>query len=371
MKTSYSQNSTYIDCPRYWELTYVEGYEAATQGSSLYFGTAIDRGVGEMLSNNPSWLKTFYDNWEFQAQNGNLTKIYDNDTITYSHKDFDGDVLEDKDFVELEKWAKELNLLDQNELIVTHEKLINLFKQASKAKSSPYIKITDEQFKYFNRCSWLSLKRKGKILLEAFEKQVKPKIKNVISLQKRCKIEDPATGDQIIGYIDMVLELDGYDKPIIFDLKTSAFPYDQGQLDLSPQLTLYSAMESRNYNTDLVGYIVLPKNIQKDEVSHCAKCNVLRNTRHQTCNVTLADGSRCKGSWLMTKVPNPQVQIMVASKTPEQVNDLLLDIGNIVLAMKNRIVYRNTSKCENWYGGRCPMYDACHKKDYSKLVKKK
>jgi hypothetical protein len=33
-----------------------------------------------------------------------------------------------------------------------------------------------------------------------------PKIKRVISTQKRSKISDPNTGDEIIGYVDMILE---------------------------------------------------------------------------------------------------------------------------------------------------------------------
>jgi hypothetical protein len=330
----------------------------------------MDRAVGAMLENNPDWLKVFYNAWEWQAKDGNGVKIFDNDKITYSHKDFDADLLEPKDFQDLEKWAKELKLVDAL-ATPTNQELVALFKKASKDKSNPYVKFTDEQFKYFNRCSWLGLKRKGKILLEAFDKQVRPKIKNVVSLQKRSKIEDPNTGDQIIGYIDMVLELEGYDKPIIFDLKTASMVYDQFQVDVSPQLTLYSAMEAHNYNTDLVGYIVLCKHIQKDIVSNCKKCNHQKLTRHATCNNTLPDGSRCNGDWNEIKVPMPQVQIMVEKKSQEQINDLLLDIGNIVLAMKNGIIYKNINRCQDHFGGPCPFYKACHKNDFSGLTQKK
>lgn len=370
MKTSYSQNNTYITCPKLWYYQYIEGYYSETEGSSLYFGTAIDRAVSEMLEGNNDWLKTFYFNWDGQMKDGKLLKIFDNNKITYSHKDFDSDLLETKDYLELEKWAKELQLIGQTNN-PTPEQLVKLFKDASKAKSSPYLKITDNQFKYFNRCSWLGLKRKGKILLNAFHDQVKPKIKAVLSTQKRSKIEDPATGDQVVGFVDMILEFEGYDKPIIFDLKTSSFPYDEHQLATSPQLTLYAAMEAKNHNTDLVGYIVLNKNIAKDELNHCQKCGCKKTTRHQTCNAVLSDGTRCGGTWLTTKVPKTEVQIMVDKKTTEQIEDLLLDTGNIILAMKNHIVYKNTNKCNDFYGGLCPMINLCHKNDKTGLIKKK
>ena len=369
MRTSYSQNNTYITCPKLWYWQYVEKYTSETEGSSLYFGTAIDRAVSDILENKPNWLQVFYNNWEGQPKDGQWTKIFDNPNITYSHKDFDADLLETKDYPEMEKWAKELKLIAQTDN-PTPEDLVDLYKQASKAKSSPYLKLTDEQFAYFNRCSWLGLKRKGKILLNAFNDQVMPKVKKVISTQKRSKIEDPNTGDQVIGFVDMILELDGYDKPIIFDLKTSAFNYDPHQLETSPQLTLYAAMEARNLNTDLVGYIVLNKSIPKEVISHCQKCSSKKATRHQTCNRIASDGNRCGGSWVESKIPKPEVQIMVDKKTPAQIEDLLIDTGNIILAMKNSIVYKNTNKCNDFYGGLCPMINLCHKGDPTGLRKK-
>jgi PD-(D/E)XK nuclease superfamily protein len=330
----------------------------------------VDVAVGEMLLGNQNWLQKFYDKWEYQAMSGKGIKIYDNDKIAYSHKDFDGDILEPADFVEMGKWVVELNLLPTG-VTPTNFDLIGIYKAASKAKGNPYLKMTDEQYKYFNRCSWLSLKRKGKIMLGAFEKQFVPKIKKVLALQKRSKIDDPNTGDSIVGYIDMVLELEGYDKPVILDLKTSSFPYDQSQLELSPQLTLYAAMEALNYNTDLVGYVILNKNIQKDEVGTCQSCGHNKITRHKTCDNTLPNNTRCNGVWLETKVPNPTVQVMIGQKSQEQIHSLLKDVSNIVLAMKNEIVYKNTNKCMDWYGGICGFYGLCHKNDTTGLTKRK
>ena len=352
-----------------WHRQYIEGWYSEIEGSSLYFGTAIDRAVSAMLDGDPDWLKIFHNTWEYQAKDGKGAKLFDHKNIAYSHKDFDADLLESQDYLELEKWAVELRLIG-TPVTASNQQLVDLFKTCSKAKSNPYIKITDEQYKYFNRCSWLALKRKGALLLQAFNTQVVPKITKVISTQKRAEIEDPATGDKIVGYIDMILELEGYDKPIVFDLKTSAQPYEQHQLDVSPQLTLYAAMEAKNHNTNLVGYIVLQKNIGKDSIAHCDKCNVKKNTRHVTCNATPIGNIRCNGNWIETKVLRPEVQIMVAEKSQEQIDDLLTDYSNIILAMKNNVVFKNVDQCNSWFGAKCPFYNVCHGGDTSHLKKK-
>lgn len=367
VKTSYSQNNTYKDCPKHWYMLYKEGWEGKIEGSSLYFGSAIDAGVTAMLDGQPDWLQVFYDRWNKSWNFGKSVVIFDNADITYGYKDFDEYVLEDKDFQTLDTWAQQLNLGTKP----TKEECIALFKDIAAKKKNPYKNPTANEMIFYNRASWLSMKRKGKILLNSFHTQFFPKIKRVIATQQRAQIQDPHTGDTITGFIDMVLEIDGYDKPIIFDLKTAGQPYSQQDIDLTQQLTLYSAMKSGDYNTDLVGYVVLCKNIPKDTVSTCKTCGNIKNSSHKTCNALDANGKRCGGDWDEKTVPKPEVQVLVEKKDVNQINDLLIDYGNIILAMKQEIVYKNTSKCTNWYGGICPYFNACHKNDYSGLVNKK
>jgi len=368
-KTSYSQNSTYIKCPQHWNLKYNGGWEAEIQGASTFFGSAVDAAVTAMLEGSQDFIKIFYDRWEFQSNYGTHTRVFDNANITYTHKDFDADLLEAKDFPFMEKWAKELGLMAAT-ATPTNEELVALMKQTAKDKSNPYKRFTDEQFKFFNRCSWLSMKRKGKLLINAFHTQFFPKIKKVVATQMRSKIEDTGTGDSMVGVVDMVLEIDGYDKPIIFDLKTASQPYDQDQIDVSPQLTLYAAMEAQKYATDLVGYVVLSKNIQKDEVSTCKSCGHNKTTRHATCD-NVINGNRCGGAWDTQKVPRPMVQVMVEKKSQDQINDLLTDSANIITCMKNGLVYKNHDACSNWFGSDCPYKKLCHKGDSSGLKNKK
>lgn len=368
VKISYSQANTYITCPQAWAHQYVNKWENPIEGSSTYFGSAIDAAVGEMLEGKQDWLKTFYDRWNKSWSFGKSTQIFDNPDIVFGHKDFDQYVLEPKDYPQLEIWAKQLNLLPST-TVPTPDELVQLYKQCSDAKKNPYKHITKDQLIYFNRASWLSMKRKGKVLLEAFKVQFYPKVKKVLATQQRATIKDQVTGDSITGFIDFVVELEGFDKPIILDLKTASMPYNQQDIDLTQQLVIYSAMKGAEYNTDLVGYVVLCKNIPKNSVFTCTSCGHVKTGRHKTCD-NVINGNRCGGSWLETVTPEPVVQILIEQKTQEQINAVLSDYGNIIFAMKNGIVYKNTSKCANMYGAPCQFYDLCHKGDSSGLRKR-
>jgi hypothetical protein len=380
LRTSYSQHNTYIKCPEHWHKSYVERYKSPIEGASMYFGTAVDTAVETMLMKTGDPYQVFEDYWRRSFNFGKATQVFDNDNITYGYKDFDKDVLTPQDTTQMGIWAQTLGL---SKTVLKGDKSIELFDKIVKKKKNPYKNPSKDEMKYFNRSSWLSMKRKGDILLKSFEEQFLPKVKNVIAVQKRADIVDPATGDSVVGYIDMILEIEGYDKPIIFDLKTASRPYSQEQLDFSEQLTLYCAMKGQYaldrsdfVDTDLVGYVVLCKEINKDKEAHCKTCGHLRSGRHRTCDAMYTDPNdktkqtRCGGEWEETVALAPHVQVMVARKTQDQVDILLQDIAAIIAGMKNGIIYKNTSNCTNWYGNKCPFFDACHKNDYSKLIKK-
>lgn len=318
----------------------------------MYFGSAIDTAVTALLEGEQNWRQKFSDRWKTAVNGGKFIPLFDNPSVVFAHSDFDEDILTEHDLNYLKSWAEELAL--------DYRDPVALFKEVAKNKKNPYKKVTVEELTYFSRASWLSLNRKGEILLDCFYTQFYPKITKVHATQKYASLKDESTGDSIVGVIDMVVEYEGYDKPIIFDLKTSASPYDQEQLDVSDQLTLYAAMKGHEYNTDLVGYVVLSKNIPKEADSTCSKCAFKKNGRHQTCNNEV-NGVRCNGSWIEKKVPAPKVQVLVDKKSPLQVESLLVDMANVITAMKNNLVFKNTQHCHNWYGSSCPYLNLCHK----------
>lgn len=308
---------------------------------------------------NTQYLQLFKDNWIQQTKFGKTTLIFDNDALSFSNKDFDADILDEGDIETLNRWASELNLEVQHP--------VALFKDIAAIKRNPYKHATKDQLKYFNRACWLSLYKKGVILIEAFKSQFLPKIKKVHAIQQNSKLGDGE--NTIVGVIDMVLEIEGYDKPIIFDLKTSASPYQPDKIEITEQLTLYLAMEGQNYQTNLAGYVVLVKDIPKETIGICKKCGHTKDSRHKTCD-NIVEGKRCGGEWDQKITPAPLVQVLVAEKTEDHVNNLLMDYNNVIFAMKQDIIYKNMDKCTNWFGSPCPYYNLCHRNSMEGLRKR-
>lgn len=326
----------------------------------------------EHKDKNP--YKTFENLWTAGRDfKGKPTQVYDNEKINFAHADYDQDVLNNfaAEVVPVVlKWMEELKI----------EGWINdwdaAFHAIAKAKKNPFKRLPSNHLRFFSRMSWLSMYYKGLLLIESFEQQFLPKIEKVLAVQKHSSIKDETVGDSITGYIDMILKLHGHERPIIFDLKTAARPYTQEQIEHSEQLTIYLAMEGQRFNTDQVGYIVLSKAINKEVEAYCKKCNHKKDGRHRSCNnmVNAIEPEqkpvRCDGEWSETVVLKPQVQVLIEKKSDNQVNKVMEDQSNIILGMKNGVVFKNTSKCMNWYGNKCPYFNLCHKDSDAGLVKK-
>jgi hypothetical protein len=276
----------------------------------------------------------------------------------------------------MEDWVKELRIGKMG------PDAVDIMKTVAKNKKNPYKNPSENQIKYFNRCSWLSLKRKGEILLYAFIEQFMPNVEEVLAIQKHAYLKDENTGDAVMGYLDFVLKLKDREKPTIFDLKTSANPYKQEQIEQTDQLTLYAAIEGENFKTDDVGYVVCVKNIKKNSVGICKSCGHKKTGQHKTCDNMLQrpqdpagqqlyeKEERCGGEWEFKTELEPEIQVLIETKSQQQMTEILLDQGNILEAMNRQIVYKNTSKCNNWYGGKCPYFNLCHNNDSNGLRKK-
>jgi len=370
MRSSYSQTETYKNCAQHWYYRYVDKLEGSDIGASTFFGTAVDAAVMYLLeTNNLDFKDKFVQLWlqqEDKKQKKPL-KILGNNSIIFAHADFDKDVL-DEETKNLLHAKLVFNGLDKE--LGTDDPVEAYFKVA-KAKRNKYKAFPEQYLDYFNFCSWYSMLRKGIILLDSFYEQFYPKIEKVLATQKFALIKDDSTGDIIQGVVDTVLLLKGHDKPIIFDLKTSSRPYTDDQIEHSDQLTLYAAMEGRKYNTDQVGYIVLCKNINKVKEYYCSTCGSKRESKHRTCNQKKEnDTIRCGGDWLETVKLDPKVQVLIRTKSTNTVNKCLEDQANIIVAMKNNVVFKNNSKCESWYGNRCVYYNLCKNGSTSGLTKR-
>jgi len=318
-----------------------------------------------LLDNQPNWRELFTIKFTKTAINGKQVDIFDNPDIVYAHSDFDEYLLTQTDKDLMKSWIQDLDLgyLSIDPVVC--------YKECSKVKKNPYKTTTDNILKYFNRCSWLSLQRKGEVLIESFYIQFYPKITKVIKTQRHVNLKSDNSDDSIVGVIDMIVNLKDYgDAPIILDLKTSSYPYKVEDLEISNQLTLYAALMQNEVPLPAhVGYVVLCKNIPKEVVSICSSCGNIKSGRHKTCEALVA-GVRCGGVWTESRKPKPEVQVMIEQKNQIQVNSLLEDFSNVVIMAKNDLTFKNTDYCNNFYGQKCVYYDLCHKGTQEGLKKK-
>lgn len=365
MRFSYSQFSLWQKCSRAWKHRYVNKLDSGVIGASLIFGSACDASVSALLQGKTEWKDIFIQKMNQCGMNNKLIDVFTDETIVYSYSDYDFYVLKDVDLVLMKSWVTELNLsslsTEPNEV----------YKECVKIKKNKYKTTTKEVLIYFNRCSWLSLLRKGEILLQAFYEQIYPKITKVIAVQKQVNLKDEVTGDSLTGIVDLIVNLEGYgEQTIVLDLKTSAMAYDQEQIETSQQLVLYAGLMAKEYGLPLhVGYVTLIKNIEKETVAHCSQCGHTKDSKHKTCN-NLIGTNRCEGAWLETKKLVPKIQLMIEKKDEFQVNELFKDFGSVMVAAKNDLTFRNTDSCLNFYGQKCQYFSLCFKGDSTGLVKK-
>ena len=87
-------------------------------------------------------------------------------------------------------------------------------------------------------------------------------VEEVLGTQVPINLENEK-GDSIVGFADFVVKWKGYDKPIVFDLKTSSIDYAENAVKVSPQLALYVHDLKDKFHTRTAGFLVLKKRIKK------------------------------------------------------------------------------------------------------------
>jgi hypothetical protein len=338
MKTrlSHSAINRYLFCGESFRLHYHQGYRPKNISSALLFGKALDMAFEYILTGKntitdkeiANEYEYFDYHWRSQYLNDTLTNIYLNEDkyIHYSKTDLDYDLL-------------------------TEEEI-------------------QEAYQDNDKLSWFSLRAKGHLMIDTFKREFLPKVKKIHSTQELIELENDQ-GDRTIGYCDAVLELEGYDKPIITDFKTAAKPYSEDSVQYSVQLSQYLHSLSYKYdNTRLAGYVVFSKSIAKNHEKICSKCGFDGSAgKFKTCN-SIKNSVRCNGEWIPTK-PKALMQLII-DEIPEEVENLVIDnIDNVNTAIKMGIFTKNVNGCKDaGYGKPCDFFELCWKKDPSKLSKK-
>lgn len=317
MKLSHSALNKFVECGYAYKLHYIDKLRSLEEPSSLTFGLAIDQAFAAMLL--PS------------------------------------DRTPEKAF----------------ELAWNKKRILTGNERFSKADLDTEL-LTEEELKLsVNEQSFISLKRKGELMIKALREQVMPNIEKVIAVQHRVKLENQDdSGDAFIGVIDFVVKYKGYDKPIIMDLKTSSVKYKPESVKESQQLCIYVYAAGEEFKTDLAGYVVLDKKIRKTRTKTCTKCShtVVNNTS-KTCNNDV-NNKRCGAEWKTNTAFSVDVYTIVDSihiDTEEKVLDLIDKSHDEI---KRGVFVQNWDSCISpTYHRKCAYYEYCRSGSMEGLVK--
>lgn len=360
-RLSHSQIRLYTECGKKYEYYYKQRLRERTKSSALFFGTAIDKAV-EAVVKDPTVdeYAVFDAAWATQDINGALVSLVDSLSVNYSKADFDDELLTEQDLVLLVAKIQELLPALYEE---SQQEVREVVARCQSFKSQqPHRVFRKAENIILNLASWLSLRRKGHVMLKTHREQILPRIKKVHGTQLEISLVNDS-GDSVLGYADGLFDWDEEGNKILFDYKTSSIKYDDDSVSVSPQLALYC----HALGLKKAGFIVFNKAIQKNRKKICSVCeNDGTGARHQTCAAEVA-GKRCGGKWVETLHPSATVQVII-DEIPESTENMVLEnIEAVNKGIKAEVFTRNFGACDA-FGG-CVYRNMCYKGDCSGLDK--
>lgn len=353
---SHSRINAFKTCPEKHALRYIDRVKPIEQGASLAFGSAVDtaltallrakkKGSDARIPDNFNFVKYVFE----EDEKYGWKHSFDVDKNRYTSSDYNASVFTEADLKTIAKWESELGITQKDAV--------------SGQKQRKYKPFKGNTLKLYNRLAWLSLLRKGHLMLEAFLRDIYPNIREVIAVQHRIDgdVEGVAS---VIGYIDLICMYGEYEKPLILDIKTASSPYDESNcIDLSEQLHLYTGAVGEELGSTLTGFIVLLKNPSRGETV-CSKCGHIKDSRHKTCNNEV-DGERCAGEWKDGPLIG-DTQFILKELDWDTIKSFLQDFNNCVKVASTGIRYKVRDRCLDY--GMCDYYHLCHYGDTSKYT---
>lgn len=217
IQISFSAAEKYITSSMSYFLHYLLKLRPTETGSALVFGNSVDKALNTLISTkDPEKAKKEFES-SFKFIDGKDARKIGN--VKYSQADFDESLVEDV------------------EVPAGHDK------------------------------AWYSLLEKGKIIIDAYNVQVIPKIKEIHAIQHRLETTN-ANGDTFIGIVDLIVTWeDG--RRLLIDNKTASKKYDDNAVSESSQLATYWEILKDEFKLDGVGFLVIPKGIRKKKEPRC------------------------------------------------------------------------------------------------------
>lgn len=353
-KLSHSAASMLSTCGKKYKYHYIDRLRDKNSSGALLFGSAIDIALNDLLEyKSLNKAKSIFNNsWRYgrigsEKETSDLTK---SERLVYSKSDFDVELLNKEDLLVLDK---------QDNALKKIEHVFNL-KEKHGIEN-----LTSEQRQFYNHANWLVLRHKGEWMLEAYAKEILPKIKKVLTIQKPIEL-DNGKGDKIVGFIDLAVTWeDG--KNYILDNKTSSIDYEEDSGSTSQQLILYYHAQKEEYNLSGVGFIVMKKHVLKNKVKICSKCeNDGSGRTHKTCEREL-NKVRCNGEWKISLNPKIKIDIILNSVDPQAEELVMENFDTLNEKLNSGIFEANLQACKNPFP--CQYYNLCWKGKKDNLIK--
>ena len=296
INVSYSALECFEQCPEKYRLRYQEKLSSEKIPSPLFFGTAIDAALELFLLKKKRDLsqkeldlllnEDAYSIFDKTMREQNNQLLERNPLCEYFYSDFDPNILLPEDFKALSKTYP--SITDWEDFFAYCKKHI---------KTHGELKIGSKIA--FNNLCWLSLYRKGELMLKAYERDILPEIEEVFDIQKEVALLNNS-GDKLRGKIDFIASFkDAPNVRYIVDNKTSSEPYKEDSVANSIQLAIYSEAEACNR----AAYAVIEKKMRlrepkartqlvKDTITDEQKQKVFDKVESQLNNIARAEFSK-------------------------------------------------------------------------------
>ncbi len=343
IQVSHSAVERFNFCSESYNNHYIKKIREINTSSAFLWGGAIDSGLNELLLTKmfpkpeilPTPYKTFLEKWETVVINDNSHDAKFCDLIEYAKRDLDPLLFNDYDYDEIRKFYP------NQDPATFAEQMYNL------RESFPwwsYAGMEVNSKKAYNYLCWLCLSRKADMIFQAYQIEILPRIKRVISIQERVDLTNK-DGDTVVGYIDVTLEWeDG--KIYIADHKTaSKFSQyadvqnkagDKTTVRTSQQLGVYGFFKDIKHGM----YIVILKDI-------------------------VADG-RKKGT-----LPKVKFKIFKDEFDPKFQDQTLSKFELVTDHIKKGVFEKKADKEQCYaYGKKCPYYNLCWGGSMDGLIQK-
>jgi hypothetical protein len=376
MKLSHSAIEKYRTCPQMYKLHYIDKIRSNFLGSALLFGNAMDEALNvvllqkkidrseaeeKLMKEDP--LKVFDFHMTMRVMNKEIgpEDIRTSQLIQYFGGDFEPGVLLAEDWEKLEIYIENAGY-EEKDPEVLYEALKEKIKEGD-------AELTDQC--YFNYASWLSMRRKGHLMIETYQNEILPQIEKVHSIQRKLSLPND-NGDEIIGFLDVELEFVDKEGIFVTDNKTASKPYKEdaiNDIEEKGQLLLYDEFAGHGQGA----YIVMVKKPKLIKHKKCQKCGHESTGREKTCKVSdkalLTNPPkpvRCGGDFEIEVEPQIKYQILTGT-IDEAKKDLLFErINDILDKIENKEFQQNRDNCFQ-YGRKCPYYDHCRTGDMKNL----